>query len=381
MAFNEDLKCNLCDFVSQKKSHMKKHNLRLHSKPSLILRIPLNIFKLKTEEKRPTTAGETIMFPNNVSTKLKTGRNFVCEFCNYSSEKIKKLQAHIKKIHNGGISIVQRPQTTSKFVCDLCDYSSGQNGHLKRHKLSKHTDFSVECKQCHVSLKPNNLTRHMKEVHRQAKELSCNDCDFTTLRLQHLKEHISCKHGSEKLVCGLEVSGVFCQYRTAFVKKLEEHKLRKHLGVPRVCVECGFEASSNDILYHHINKEHKKMRHQCMLCDKTYTKNASLKNHIKTMHVKEMEKCHLCDKVYTGRFGLKKHIQSKHLHVTFPCEYCYKGFHSQASRRVHIKSMHLCEKSKCPECGKEYNDDSALRKHKTKAHKLIKKEECLHFES
>lgn len=380
----EDLKCNLCDFVSQKKSHVKKHKLLLHSNPSLILRIPLKSFKWTSEEKRSITDEDPmkdmkLMIPNNICTEPNTDTNFVCEFCNYSSDKNKNLQAHVKRIHNGAICILQKPKTTTKFVCDLCDYSSDQNGHLKRHTLSKHTEYFVECTQCDVSLKPNNLTRHMKEVHREAKELSCSVCNFTTLRLQHLKEHVSCRHGSVKLVCGLESTGVVCKYSTAFVKNLEEHKLRKHLGVPRVCVECGFEASSRDILYHHVNREHKNKQHQCMLCDKTYTKNSSLKNHIKIMHVKETEKCHLCEKVYTSCSALKFHIQSKHLNVTFSCEHCFKGFYSKASRQVHIKSLHLCEKTKCSECGKEYKDNSALRKHRTKAHRLIKKEEGLHF--
>ena len=57
-AFIDDFKCNLCDFVSQKKSHVKKHKLLSHSKPSLILRIPLKSFKSATKGKRPTTAEE-----------------------------------------------------------------------------------------------------------------------------------------------------------------------------------------------------------------------------------------------------------------------------------------------------------------------------------
>ena len=367
-AFLGDNKCNHCDYASQKKSRVRKHKLLSHSKPSLILRIPLKSLKPITKHKRSKPTGVKESMTEMKLMPMPMIRNSTCteskpktDVCSYSSDKNKNLKKN------------------SKFVCELCDYSSDQNGHLKRHTLSKHTAYSVECKHCDVSLKPNNLTRHMKEVHREAIKLSCNDCNFTTLRLQHLKEHISCKHGLVKLVCGLDERGVFCKYSTAFLKKLEEHKLGKHLGVPRVCGKCGFEASSKDILYHHINREHKNMQHQCMLCDKTYTKNTSLKNHIKSVHVKETEKCHLCDKVYTGRSGLNLHIQSKHLKVTFSCEYCYKEFHSRNSRQVHIKSKHLSEKSKCSECKKEYNYDSALRKHKAKAHKLIKKEEGLHF--
>ena len=379
----EENRCNLCDYVSQKKSRVKKHKLLLHSKPSIILRIPLKSLKMKIKEKRSIPvevkrpmADMKLMIPNNICNKSepKTIENFVCKFCNYSSYKNENLIVHMNKFHKGDICIVQRPKKTTNFVCDLCDYSTDQNGHLKRHTLSKHTAYSVKCNQCDVSLKPNNLTRHMKEVHREAKELSCKDCNFTTLRLQHLKEHIDCKHGLVKLVCGLEATGAFCKYSTAFVKKLEEHKLRKHLGVPRLCGKCSFEASSRDILYHHINREHKNMQHQCILCDKTFTKNASLKNHIKSLHVKETEKCNLCDKVYTGRSGLKLHMQSKHLNVTFSCKHCLKGFHSRGSRQVHIKSIHLSEKSECSECGKTFNSDSAVRKHKTKAHKLVKKE-------
>ena len=112
------------------------------------------------------------------------------------------------------IATIPNIEPKTKFLCDLCDYTSDQNGHLKRHKLLKHTANFVNCNQCSASLKPNNLTRHMKEVHQEAKKLSCKECDFTTVRPQHLKEHISCKHGLVKLVCGLDLDGTFCKYST-----------------------------------------------------------------------------------------------------------------------------------------------------------------------
>ena len=320
------------------KSQNQEAKQSSHSRPSMIFRIPLKGLRMKTTEEICIT---------NTKTEMITDMNLET------------------------IATIPNIESKTKFLCDLCDYTSDQNGHLKRHKLLKHTANFVNCNQCSASLKPNNLTRHMKEVHQEAKKLSCKECDFTTVRPQHLKEHISCKHSLVKLVCGLDLDGTFCKYSTTFEKQLEEHKLRKHLGVPRVCEECGFKASSRDILYHHVNRKHKNMQYQCMLCDKTYTKNASLKNHIKILHVKESERCHLCEKVYTGSAGLKHHIQSKHLNIRVACEYCNKDFHSRSSKLVHIKSKHLSKKSECQECRKKYNDDSALRKHKQKIHKLL----------
>ena len=265
----------------------------------------------------------------------------------------------------------------SRFPCGQCDYVATQNGHLKRHKVSKHSNITVECEQCQMSLKPNNMTRHMKEVHKDAKELNCDQCNFVTFRLQHLKEHIGCKHGKVKLLCDNEADGVLCKYSTAFAKKLEEHKLRKHLGVPRICQECGFKAHSRDILYHHMNREHKKLRHQCILCDKSFTKNTNLKLHIKSVHVKETEKCEMCKKFFKTKSGLRSHMQSKHLNKIYICVHCKKGFQLRNSRERHIKSVHLGEKSKCVHCEKEYNDPSALRKHYKKSHNTVKEvEDC-----
>ena len=58
----------------------------------------------------------------------------------------------------------------SRFACGQCDYVATQNGHLKRHKVSKHSNITVECEQCQICLKPNNMTRHMKEVHRESRK-------------------------------------------------------------------------------------------------------------------------------------------------------------------------------------------------------------------
>ena len=251
--------------------------------------------------------------------------------------------------------ILQTNDDGQSFACEKHIYKSTQKEHLKRNKQSMHDNSEIICKLCLQRIFPNDLSRHIKEVHTTA-ILSCPDCDFITLEVRSLKNHIISNHQTNKMLCRLKKEdGTHCNFAHASEIKLNQHFERVHLKIIIHCTECNFETTSKDNLINHVKKEHTMDRYKCLICSNTFSKNANLKRHTAHCHLKQTVKCEECGKVYTDKSGLRLHVDSKHSNIKQICHLCDKPFSAKQNLSRHIDSVHKKCVYTC-ECGKTYND-------------------------
>ena len=77
--------------------------------------------------------------------------------------------------------------------CNQCDYASSQVGHLKRHLKTHSGERSNKCNQCDfVSSQAGHLKTHLK-IHSGEKPNKCTQCDYASSQvgdlMRHLKTH------------------------------------------------------------------------------------------------------------------------------------------------------------------------------------------------
>ena len=117
--------------------------------------------------------------------------------------------------------------------CDECKESFPDFRSLNSHKIKHHRPSNEKkCADCGVVLKgKSSLNRHMMEVHDvtryDTKKIDvfvfshkCDQCDFKSKRIDHLKDHIAQKHSKEKEMfpCGS------CEKVFSYKKTLRRHQ-------------------------------------------------------------------------------------------------------------------------------------------------------------
>ena len=110
---------------------------------------------------------------------------------------------------------------------------------------------------------------------------NCDQCSFSHIRQQALKEHVMLVHKAEKKSC--EVCGKqFNSY-----SRLKEHIGIMHGGVRYQCDICGKELKKKKSLELHKASVHEGVRYPCSLCDYKATWPLNVQLHINKIHNKE----------------------------------------------------------------------------------------------
>lgn len=107
----------------------------------------------------------------------------LCRFCEKTFSRIQDVRLH-EKIHLG----------IKDFKCNECDKSFVQASNLLSHIKTVHKQLkSHKCQLCNKTYKRKRLLDyHSLSAHGEttnAKKLSCEECDFSTIYPSHLKKH------------------------------------------------------------------------------------------------------------------------------------------------------------------------------------------------
>ena len=225
-----------------------------------------------------------------------------CPHCDYKSWLKQPLQNHIQA-HHRGVS----------HTCKDCGKVYKYKGDLKTHQRASHEGIVYPCRYCtHKSNRKAELIQHEQFVHIRDNLVTCNICNETFLRNNHLKRHMM-KHNPFQ--CSL------CDLSFSYDSALQSHK-RCHQEKPGEiiterpynCMECAKTFKLPSHLKEHKSIHSKERPHPCNICQKSFRLKSFLTAHLKT-HNKSRVNCNQCEKTFSDKKCLGRHILNHHLQV------------------------------------------------------------------
>ncbi|XP_053733225.1 zinc finger protein 142 isoform X1 [Synchiropus splendidus] len=252
------------------------------------------------------------------------------------------------------------------FKCRLCDFSS-----LKLVTLRQHIS------NCHQE------SRLAEETHPAG---SVDDANAETLGCKVLKKsstHRKLSH--EKQLDGTKAKTLKC-HNCAFTCKqkrsMAQHVALKHSSSkPFSCPHCPFTTRRRYVLENHKTLHTGLGRLRCDLCDKTFRTTTLLSKHKLRIHEKRPTlQCSLCEYSAYTSFDLKRHELRCHTgELRHVCARCKAGFSSQFALRNHCNRAHQPQTIfSCKQCDYICNTEEALKNHQQHKHLQLKCTTCHH---
>ena len=174
---------------------------------------------------------------------------------------------------------------------------------LEIKEISKDVEYDDENVSNEEPEIPQNETYAEEEVEPQTNTLSSN----VDSARRELKDNSQLKRTSEgRFSCD--------ECESSFKRKnhLTSHIKSKHEGVKYACNQCDYQATQQSNLTVHIKSKHEGVKYACNECDQQFTLQHNLITHIKSKHEGLKYACNQCDYQATRHFNLTKHINLKH---------------------------------------------------------------------
>ena len=234
-------------------------------------------------------------------------------------------------------------------------------------EISKKTKH--KCPHCPKYLSSaSNLTRHIKQVHRQLRPYKCEFCGDSFKEQGHLDNHKEAKHAENpKLVdcpepdCGLKFKNS---------KELDKHLRQFHIVTDHQCPKCKMYLASRGSLHNHKKTCLDERNFKCSECGDTFFQKHHLDDHIKYKHSKERNyvcdvkvRGKVCGKSFKTETGLNNHKKTHSDEKPHQCPHCKKAYKTLKPLRTHVYKEHQEEYQQSEESLKlEQSETEDLRK-------------------
>ena len=248
---------------------------------------------------------------------------------NNKKRKVMPDEASSPQLHEG----VENPRN---FLCEECDFITDKNWNLILHQKDVHMKISNTCGYCNKQVK--HLKCHIEDMHENPRSYKCPFCDYRSNKSSGLKTHVRRMHDNSVVKHTCPICFKKCLDIEKHVTNVHEKPEPKDRNVK--CDQCDFTATSRSNLWSHVGYAHKivtwicpecnqeinklnKSRHMrqhnakpfsCTPCEKTFQNRRILANHILYGHKKHTNKCNYCQKDVTN---LKFHVQAAHKEVDY----------------------------------------------------------------
>ncbi|XP_060857315.1 transcriptional repressor CTCFL-like [Metopolophium dirhodum] len=291
-----------------------------------------------------------------VPKKSQTSLLHLCDYCPYSTGKRYLLSRHMKS-HSK-----ERPH-----ICTICDRGFKTLTSLQNH-VNTHTGTKpYSCRSCPSNFTTSGeLVRHVRYKHTHEKPHKCTVCDYASVELSKMRNHMRCHTGERPYQCP------HCTYASPDTFKLKRH-LRIHTGEkPYECDICFTKfTQSNSLKTHRQIHSGEKPVFKCDLCPATCGRKTDLRIHVQKLHTSDKPiKCKRCGDAFPDRYQYKVHCLSHKGEKCFKCELCSYASTFQRHLETHMLT-HTDEKPfQCDQCDRSFRQQQLLRRHHNLHHNL-----------
>uniref|UniRef100_A0A8D8NDR6 PR domain zinc finger protein 5 n=2 Tax=Culex pipiens TaxID=7175 RepID=A0A8D8NDR6_CULPI len=220
-----------------------------------------------------------------------SGGGWHCKRCDEEFETKKALDKHKRQEHRD-------------YMCDTCGLSFEQKFALETHR-KRHADVrQYKCDYCPMEYftRPEMLL-HTKQVHLNAFEVKCPECNLTFKTKSTLNQHLK-SHTNQ----------------------------RTH-----TCAMCGFGFKSYTHLNRHVKSVHQDFRFQCEHCEISYGRKDKLRMHMEKVHnIQTYFVCDICLQSYNARDKLEEHKTHHENPKPLQCGVCLTAYVSQEEFNSHL---------------------------------------------
>ncbi|XP_026865510.2 zinc finger protein 142 isoform X2 [Electrophorus electricus] len=368
-----EIQCQHCSFVARSEKSLKHHFL-IHSKGMDTKRgrraqlcCRLCSFTCKQER----------CMAQHVALKHEGVRPFRCRFCDFSTARRNRLDAH-ESIHTGvgrhccelcghtfGTSSklrLHRQRIHDKqatHFCPLCDYKGYNPTDINRHTLSCHTgELCHSCSQCEARFSSDiALKQHCKRAHQTDSSQGCSQCGFTCTSQPVLKDHMQREHSRNDSASSQD-------------SRLVPEKRHK-ISLTQQCPDCPFTTGKRLLLIQHILDEHEGERHEektlkCDVCGFSCSHQLVFDQHVRSHGGTCLYKCTECDFSTRNRQKITWHIRIHTGEKPYRCEKCTYTCADPSRLKYHMRIHQDERKYLCPECGYKCKWVNQLKYHMTK---------------
>ncbi|XP_078408805.1 zinc finger protein 142 isoform X1 [Cetorhinus maximus] len=372
-----ELQCSLCSFVCKSAAALK-HHTRLHGKKCCRKRPRLSC------QLCPFTCKQARCLKQHVAIKHDGVKPYKCRYCNFSTTRRYRLDAH-ESLHTG----------VGRLTCDACQQTFGTGSKLRIHKLRVHEKRPTHfCALCDYSgYNQNDITRHVSSCHAGEPSAACGRCEARFSSEGALKQHCLRRH--EEKVCHGCPSCVFACYSESTLRshvqrqhpqlecsackerferrdQLEEHK-KVHFS--HHCQHCGFATRERQQLIQHLLDAHEAedgaeaeggKPFRCPFCDFACRHQMVFDYHMKAHGGTRLYKCTDCDYTTKNRQKITWHIRIHTGEKPYKCHLCSYACADPSRLKYHMRIHQEERKYLCPECGYKCKWINQLKYHMTK---------------
>ena len=236
---------------------------------------------------------------------------FKCSFCSLLFPSKIELEDHKAREHRQGTESLPISLNIGKNIqCTKCDEIFRWKAEFRRHSEVVHgqkiSDL-VPCSVCHKMIVSKRLNEHIKTVHSNEKNLSCQQCEKKFCKPSELRNHMRTHTGERPYTCDI------CEASFAYSHILTRHK-KYHDGTKKfTCKECGKSFLQKNDLVKHGRIHSGEKPYSCETCGKDFARMDYLKKH-QMLHASSDSKycCSECGEIFSSLDGLKKHKSHSH---------------------------------------------------------------------
>ena len=237
-----------------------------------------------------------------------------------------------------------------RFKCPVCPKRTHKvqnfRDHIVRHRGSVAPKMK-SCPFCRQEFKSTEVSKHIKDTHKEEKTFSCSECDVvfsSQVKLEYHKE----KHLPKDL---WSFTCTYCDTQFPSQARMKLHIANMHNSRQFKCIECEEVLPNRSQLQDHMSNAHPTSSFSMFQCSECNSKEFSLSSaldHYRLDHQDMPYICAKCKLPFDNEQNLHIHLTNDHPELVgsetaTTCIHCSEYFPKTVSKLRHIRMAHMVE--------------------------------------